>query len=167
MFLLETMEALLESAKLFIEHYGLIGLFVFSFTEAFINPIPVSPILGFAILLGIPPGSAVAVTLIANLLGGCVGYFLGIKLGHPIAIKLFGTKRMESAEKFFRKWGNFAVFLMAFTPLPFKVGTWMAGIFEMRFWRFLLAAFIGRALHFGLTVGAVLFGWAFFSFLTT
>ncbi|QQS59043.1 DedA family protein [Candidatus Peregrinibacteria bacterium] len=161
------MEIFLESAKLFVEEYGLLGLFLFSFTEAFINPIPVAPVLGFALLLGISPSSAFCVTLIANLLGGCMGYTLGIKLGHPVALKIFGGGRMETAEKFFKKWGDASIFLLAFTPLPFKVGTWAAGIFEMRFWRFFVSATIGRTLHFGLVVGTVLFGWAFFSFLTS
>ena len=32
----------------------------------------------------------------------------------------------------------------ALTPLPYKIMVWLAGIFEMSFWQFMLVSFIGR-----------------------
>jgi membrane protein YqaA with SNARE-associated domain len=104
------------------------------------------------------------VTLFANLLGAALGFYLGFKLGHPVCVRLFGEKNVLKAEKFFQKWGEFGVFIMAFTPLPFKVAAWSAGIFEMRFWRFLAAAFIGRFAHFLSALAVVAFGFEALAF---
>jgi membrane protein YqaA with SNARE-associated domain len=159
-------DTLIEITKEFVATYGLFGLAVLSFTEAFINPIPISPILASSTFLGLPLLPAFVVTLIANLLGAVFGFFLGEYFGHPICVKLFGKKRVDKAEEFFAKWGEIGVVIMAFTPLPFKVATWAAGIFEMRFWHFFAAAMIGRTAHFLVVIGIVYFGWEAISFLT-
>lgn len=145
--------------------YGLLGLAIFSFTEAFINPIPVSPIFMLAISNGTPAWPAFFIVVIANLLGAIVGFGLGKYLGHPITVKLFGEKRIKKAEEFFEKWGEFGVVIMAFTPLPYKVACWAAGIFEMRFWHFMLASIVGRTSHFLTAFAIVYFGWKTIGFL--
>ncbi len=113
----------------------------------------------------LPIWPAFFVTVFANLLGALVGYFLGLRLGHPACVKLFGEKKIQKAEIFFKKWGEFGVILLAFTPLPFKVACWAAGIFEMRFWHFFLAATVGRIAHFLLALGMVYYGWEALSFI--
>jgi membrane protein YqaA with SNARE-associated domain len=150
----------------FVQDYGILGLFVFSFTEAFINPIPVAPILAFGIAVGMNPYLATFVALVANLLGAMVGFFLGKNLGHPVCVKLFGVKKMDRAEKFFLKYAEIGVFMMAFTPLPFKVATWAAGVFEMRFFRFMMSAVLGRTSHFIVVFLVTVSGLAFLKFLT-
>jgi len=145
--------------------YGIVGLGIFSFTESFINPVPISPIMAFAIVgAGLPAWPVFLVTVITNIAGSAVGFYLGEKLGHPVCIRLFGERKIMKAEKFFKKWGEFGVVLMAFTPLPFKVACWGAGIFEMRFWHFFIAAIIGRLAHFIVALGVVYYGWEAFSF---
>ncbi len=141
------------------------GLAFLSFTEGFINPIPISPIFASATLMGFPVWSTFGIVLVTNLLGSVVGYFIGKWLGHPVAVKLFGKKRIDKAELYFQKWGEVGVFILAFTFLPFKVAAWSAGIFEMRFWRFLAAATIGRVLHFLAALAAVRLGWEFLHLL--
>jgi membrane protein YqaA with SNARE-associated domain len=103
------------------------------------------------------------ITFVTNILGAIVGFFLGKKLGHPVCVRIFGEEKIERAEVFFRKWGKFGVFLMAFTPLPFKVACWGAGIFEMRFLHFLFSAILGRAAHFLFVIGATHYGWKLLS----
>ena len=48
----------------------------------------------------------------------------------------------------YNKYGTFAVFFSAFTPIPYKVFTIASGILSMNFWKFMLASFFGRGLRF-------------------
>ena len=139
---------LIELGKTFVENYGEIGLFFFSFTESFIQPIPVDPILAMATSMGFNPHVAFLIVLFSSLLGASFGYFLGLKLGHPFAVKIFGERQINKAEKFLYKWEFWGIIFVAFTPIPFKIAVWMAGILEMPFRKFFLASFIGRGVRF-------------------
>ncbi len=123
------LESFTEYGELWVGEYGMVGLALFSFTEGFINPIPISPIFASATLMGFPVWSSFFVVVVSNLLGAAVGYALGKWLGHPLTVRMFGKKRIDKAEKYFQKWGELGVFIMAFTFLPFKVAAWAAGIF--------------------------------------
>ena len=159
------LESLTESAKLFVENYGLVGLGILSFLEAFIQPVPIALVLGAGVSVGLPFWPAVIITYITNVAGAIVGYFLGKKLGYKVCVKLFGEKKMKRVETFFEKWEVFGVFLAAITPIPFKVATWAAGILEMRFWAFFWTGAIGRAIHFALYVTLITYGIQFLDFL--
>ena len=160
------LESYVSVGEEFVLEYGLAGLAVFSFTEAFINPIPISPIFASVTLMeDFPLWTTFFVVVIANLLGAVVGFWLGKWLGHPLAVRLFGNKRIDKAEVYFAKWGEIGVFVMAFTFLPFKVAAWAGGIFEMRFWHFFAAAVAGRVLHFLLAIAAVHLGLGFLGWL--
>jgi len=128
--------------------------------------VPIAPIFGVAIsLFGLPLVPAFLVVFFANLAGGAFGFFLGKYFGHRVAVRFFGEKPIKKAEKFFEKWGEFGVFLAAFTPIPFKIAALSAGIFEMNFWKFLAAAAIGRFLHLAAAAAAFLGGVEFLKFL--
>ena len=58
--------------------------------------------------------------------------------------KLFGKKVFHEGELLFKKYGVWTVVIAAFTPFPFKLVTWLAGMFEMRFSVFVLAVALGR-----------------------
>ena len=124
--------------------YGLVGLFFLSFTEHFIQPLPIDPFLAGATALGFSPLHAVVVVSLSGILGACVGYFLGHYLGEPVVKKLFGKKVFHEGELLFKKYGVWTVVIAAFTPFPFKLVTWLAGMFEMRFSVFVLAVALGR-----------------------
>ncbi len=149
----------LASAQDFILQHGFSGLAILSFTEGFLNPLPISPLFGFAITVAhMPIVSTFFLVFLTNVAGGATGFFLGKFFGHPVSVRIFGEKRVVKAEQFFQKWGEFGVFLAAFTPIPFKVAAWSAGIFEMPFLRFLFWSLIGRFLHFLVVAAAFLLG---------
>ena len=54
------------------------------------------------------------------------------------------------------KYGTLGIFIAAFSPIPYKVFGWVAGMGEMEKKPFLLAGLLGRGLRFGLE--AVLIG---------
>ncbi|CAB3288360.1 Lipoprotein B [Methanocaldococcus lauensis] len=131
-----------------VKNYGYIGIFIISFTEAFIQPIPPDIFIISAPFFGLNPIISAIVASIGTTLGGLFGYYLGYKLGHPIFVKLFGEKYLQKGEEFFNKYGVYGIVLAGFTPIPYKVVAWLSGIFEIRALIFTIATVVGRAPRF-------------------
>ena len=134
--------------------YGYLGLFSLTALEQFIFPIPVDIFYGFSIEHGLVYQNLMLVVLAATILGSTIGYFLGKWLGHPALTWLVGKTKVDKGEAFMKKWGIWGVILAGMTPIPFKVITWTAGIFEMPFKRFMLGVLIGRMPRYMLTAYA-------------
>jgi len=131
-------------AESLVSHYGYVGIFLISFTEAFIQPIPPDVFIIGASYFGLNPIITAIVATVGTTLGGIFGYFLGYKLGHPIFVKIFGEKHLKKGEEFFDKYGVYGVVLAGFSPLPYKVIAWLAGIFEMDLTLFAIGTIVGR-----------------------
>ncbi|NPA51365.1 MAG: DedA family protein [Aquificae bacterium] len=137
-------EGLKQWAEQVVEDYGYIGIFIISFTEAIIQPIPPDPFITGGTAFGLIPVKAAIVATIGSVTGGLVAYILGKILGEPIFLKLFKQKWYEKGELLFRKYGIWAVIIAGVTPIPFKAICWLAGIFEMPILGFLIGAILGR-----------------------
>ena len=135
---------LYEIAEYLVMNYGYIGIFIISFTEAFIQPIPPDIFIIGASFFGLNPILSAIVATIGSTLGGLFGYFLGKRLGHPIFIKLFGERYLYKGEEFFNKYGVYGVIIAGISPLPYKVIAWLSGIFEMHKLLFAIGTIIGR-----------------------
>ena len=93
-----------------------------------------------------------SLTTITSVLGGVVGYFVGMFLfdvvGVPI-IKLYALEaQIEKVGTLFAQNAFLAIFISAFTPIPYKAFTLSAGFFSISFPVFIIASLIGRALRF-------------------
>lgn len=137
-------ETLKEWATEFVADYGYIGIFIISFTESIIQPVPPDPFITGGTAFGLNPLMAAFIAGIGSVLGGVVGYFLGKFLGEPFVKKFIKEETYKKGEKLFEKYGVWAVLIGAITPVPFKVMCWLAGIFEMPLHKFILAAALGR-----------------------
>ncbi len=134
--------------------YGYLGIFSLTALEQFIFPIPVDVFFGFSIEHGLVYKNLMVVVLIATVIGASIGYFLGKYLGHPALEWLVGKTKVAKGEAYIKKWGIWGVILAGMTPIPFKVVTWTAGIFEMPFGRFIIGVLIGRMPRYFLTAYA-------------
>ncbi|MFH0838399.1 MAG: undecaprenyl-diphosphate phosphatase [Patescibacteria group bacterium] len=148
------MHALTAFVEAVIQQYGYLGMFLLTAMEQFIFPIPVDVFFGFSIEQGLSYQHLMVIVLIATVSGSCIGYFLGRFLGHPALTWLVGKNKVDKGEAFIKKWGIWGVILAGLTPIPFKVMTWTAGIFEMPFGRFLFAVIVGRMPRYMLTAYA-------------
>jgi membrane protein YqaA with SNARE-associated domain/acid phosphatase family membrane protein YuiD len=124
--------------------YGYIGIFIISFTEAFIQPIPPDVFIIGASFFGLNPIISAVIATIGSTFGGLFGYLLGDKLGHPVFVKLFGEEYLHKGEGFFNKYGIYGVIIAGISPLPYKVIAWLSGIFEMHKLLFTIGTFVGR-----------------------
>lgn len=143
------LQPVIEWSIQILEQFGMIGLFIFSFTESLFHPIPVDPIL--LALSAIGTWSTLDLffwVTFGSVLGALTAHYFGSKLGKPIFIKIFSEEKFEKGKTFMEKWGTWSVIFVAITPLPFKVIAWMAGILHMNTLTFIIASIIGRATRF-------------------
>lgn len=127
-----------------VQQYGYTGVFLLTFTESFIQPIIPDPFIVGATSLGLNTDLTVLTVCVATVLGAIVGYGLGKFFGKPVFIKIFGKKAFKLGKKFFNKYGVWGVVIAGLTPIPFKVVTWLAGIYNLPFHKFILASIVGR-----------------------
>jgi membrane protein YqaA with SNARE-associated domain len=127
-----------------------IGLFIISMLEAFISPIPPEVLLIPLCILY--PNSAIffgIITTIASVLGALIGYWIGLKGGRYLLMKITKQSLVDKAEYYFNKYGALAIGFAAFTPIPFKVFTITSGALRYKsLFKFILASVIGRAARF-------------------
>jgi len=146
--------------------HGPTALFVLSFAESSFFPVPPDVLLA-PLTLGAPKKwfrFALACS-IASVLGGILGYCIGMFLWEAISAWVFahlgGIGLNEDNFVKFQAWYDrldfWNVFLCGFTPLPYKVCTISAGIAGIFFPVFLIASTISRSARFFLVAG--LMGW--------
>ena len=130
-----------------------------SFTESFIFPIPVAIML-LPMCFAKPKDSwrLAIVTLIFSVLGGVVGYFIGLTAWDFIEpYTSHYSDKIAIAREWFNEYGIWVVLMAGFSPIPYKVFTITAGAMSMAFLPFIIASIIGRAGQFFLIAGLVYF----------
>ncbi|NOZ81565.1 MAG: DedA family protein [Candidatus Micrarchaeota archaeon] len=150
------------------ESYGVIGLFVVAFIESSFFPVPPDVLL-ITLSLGRPELSFfyAAVSTAGSVAGGLFGYLIGLKGGRPV-LERFRNKKIETVEKYFSRYGAWAVGIAGFTPVPYKIFTIASGVFRFDVKKFLAASLISRGARFFLEAAAVSFwGKEIVSFLDT
>jgi membrane protein YqaA with SNARE-associated domain len=126
---------------------------VISFTESSFFPIPPDPFQIALTLFRPKEWFSIALNvLIWSVLGGIFGYIIGFWffdiLAGPI-IEFYGfEQQIEKIGEIFNQASFWATFIAAFSPIPYKVFTVSAGLFQINFFMFVLASIIGRGARF-------------------
>lgn len=137
--------------------YGEFGLFAIAFMESSFFPVPPDLLLIPLVLINPQLGLWYAlVCTVGSVLGALLGYHIGVKGGRPILVKIAGAKKTEKTEKYFKKYGDWAIGIAAFTPIPYKVFTIAAGVFRHSLKNLLLVSIIGRGARFFLVAGLIM-----------
>ncbi|MDD5594547.1 MAG: DedA family protein [Candidatus Margulisbacteria bacterium] len=131
---------------------GYFGVFFLMILESACIPIPseiIMPFSGFLVSAG--KLNIFGVTFFAalgNLVGAVITYAIGYWGGRPFVLKygryfFIKEKEVHHAEKFFEKWGDFAVFIARNLPIVRTFISLPAGVAEMNFPKFAVYSFIG------------------------
>jgi membrane protein YqaA with SNARE-associated domain len=137
---------------------------VLAFAEASFFPIPPDVLL-IALALA-APRRAYRFALVAScgsVLGGVFGYAIGWGFWGSVEPYFYQYVPGVSADGFlqvrelFERYDFWTVFIAGFTPIPYKVFTISAGVFQISFPVFILASFIGRSLRFFLVAAMFYF----------
>ncbi|RJX39449.1 DedA family protein [Paenibacillus pinisoli] len=141
----------------FLKDYGPLGLFVHSFLDAVIFPVPAF-FLQVSLSIMNPTTALWLATVgyIACLLGTPVGYYLGKIMGKSVLYRFLKTEWIDAATSRFQKNGEAAILIGSFTPIPFKVFTILSGALNFPLWRLIGYAAVGRAVKF-YAVGALFY----------
>ena len=135
--------------------YGLPALALLAFAEASFFPIP-PDILLMALALALPARSyrfALAAT-IGSVAGGALGYLIGWgmwDISEPYFYQYVPgvtAAGFEQVQGLFAQYDFWTIFAAGFTPIPYKIFTIAAGVFEISFPVFMLASLVGRGLRF-------------------
>ena len=143
-------ETVLEAFEVF----GPASLFLLSFTEAIIQPIP--PDLMYIPMLANAMGDVPLVlwlwlvVTVASVLGSLVGYAIGERWGTSLMHRFGQERQLVKLETLTQRFGSWGIFIAAFSPIPYKVLGWMAGMGQMAKKPFIVAGLFGRGLRFGL-----------------
>ncbi|MDF1579615.1 MAG: DedA family protein [Desulfuromonadales bacterium] len=142
--------------------YAVPALFLLAFAESSFFPVP-PDVLMLALCLSLPHRSwyYAAVTSIGSVLGGIGGYVIGFALWHLVSgwffsyIPGFDREVFSQVQEYFTRYNFWVVFAAGFSPIPYKVITIGAGVFNVNFPVFLVASAVSRSLRFFLVAGLI------------
>lgn len=142
--------------------HGAIALFILAFIESIFFPIP-PDILLIALALG-ASSKAFKFAFITTS-GSVLGAFFGYAIGYyawtstdgsftPFAnfffnnIPGFSVELFNDIKRLFVEWDFWVIFTAGFTPIPYKVFTITAGVFDINLFMFFIASLISRGARF-------------------
>ena len=125
-----------------------------SFTEAIIQPLP-PDLVYLPMLYDAMDNKPLVmwyflVVTLTSVAGSYVGYLIGKRWGRQLLDRFAKQKHVAKLEALTTKYGTMGIFIAAFSPIPYKVFGWVAGMGEMDKRSFILAGLFGRSLRFGL-----------------
>lgn len=142
--------------------YGTPALFLLSFAESSFFPIP-PDVLQIALSIAKPKRSFyyAAVSGLGSVLGGMAGWVIGYALWAAVGeffhayVPGVTEENFAKVQALYHANAFLALLGAAFTPIPFKVFTIAAGVFEVSLWVLLLASTIGRLARFMLVAAFI------------
>ena len=125
-----------------------------SFTEAIIQPLP-PDLVYLPMLYDAMDNKPLVfwyflVVTLSSVAGSYIGYLIGQRWGRQLLNRFAKQKHVSKLEALTTKYGTAGIFIAAFSPIPYKVFGWVAGMGEMDKRSFILAGLFGRGLRFGL-----------------
>ena len=137
--------------------YGTPALFILSFIESIFFPVP-PDVLQIALSAGKPKRSFwyAAVNTAGSVSGAVCGFFVGYVLWKKMNLEYFffhyipgfNAEVFATVQGYYEANAFLAIFTGAFTPIPYKVFTVTAGVFEISLLTLIAASIIGRGCRF-------------------
>lgn len=138
-------ESMIEWGRQTFLPFGEFGLFVVAFMESSFFPVPPDIILIPLVLFNPSLGLWFAfVATLGSVIGSLLGYYIGKKGGRPLLLKFTSDHKVEKVEKYFKEHGTLAIFIAAFSPIPYKIFTITAGVLRFNIWKMIIVSILGR-----------------------
>ncbi len=96
------------------------------------------------------------VTSVGSVLGGGLGYAIGLYGGRPLLYRFFNESKINAVERLYDRFNAWATGIAGLTPIPYKVFTIAGGALKINFKIFMLASLASRCLRF-MTEGVLLY----------
>ena len=140
--------------------YGVPALAIIAFAESSFFPVPPDVLL-LALCLGAPSRAFyfAAVCSVFSVAGGIGGYLIGMFVWDQVHefffAYIFAEEVFHRVQGIYQTYDFWAVFAAGFTPIPYKVFTIAAGVFDLDFGRFVLASAVSRSARFFLVASLI------------
>lgn len=141
------------------EHpHALWALAVVAFLESSVFPIP-PDVLMIPMILARPSRAwlIALVALVASVLGGLLGYYIGAvfydQIGQPILVTLGKEAYFDQFQQRYNDWGIWVVLTAGVTPFPYKVITILSGATSLPLGIFMATSVVARGLRFFVLAG--------------
>ncbi len=135
-------------------HLGAIGVFLVSFLDGFVIPLPIPGSTDFLLLLLIVrhgnPWALTAITIAGSILGGCLTWRMA-KAGGEAVLKRYVPRRIFGlVERWVKERGFLAILIAAMLPppVPLMPFTLASGALGMKGGKFLWAYGLGRGVRY-------------------
>jgi membrane protein DedA with SNARE-associated domain len=135
-----------------IQSMGYIGIVFLMFLDGISFPIPSEVIMAFAGWLAYDGEFDLVLVILTGTIGSVLGalaaYGIGYTGGREFVQRfgrylLLGDDSLDKAEAWFKRYGDWAIFLTRFIPLVRTLISYPAGIAKYNIWRFILYTTIG------------------------
>ena len=150
--------------------WGPLALFLLALTEASFFPLPPDVLL-IALCLGMPKKSFryATICLAGTLVGAALAYMLGYYLWQTPSgeytglaqwfyANVFSVESFDEIRVLFEQYDFWIIFTAGFTPVPYKIFTIAAGVFDLDLTMFMIASLVSRGARF------FLIGWMIWKF---
>lgn len=134
--------------------WGPVALFILAFAESSFFPVPPDVLL-IALCLGRPKSAFkfALICMVGSVTGAAAGYGIGMwawdgALHDWFIPSVFSQSGFDAVGNMYKEWDFWAVFTAGFTPIPYKIFTIAAGVFDINFWMFIGASVVGRGARF-------------------
>lgn len=127
-------EPFIRMGEMFLERFGLLGLFVGTII-ADTSPLPLThePLTFIGITAGIPTPTLLLTIASASIISGPIGWTCGRVLVADTAFAEWLDRRYAGFMGMMRRNGLKAVAIAALLPIPFSLATWTAGMLRLPF----------------------------------
>jgi membrane protein DedA with SNARE-associated domain len=125
-----------------LETYGYGGVFVIS---VFLNATIILPVSNMTVIMAM--GATLPSSVIVGLVGGIgagIGEMTGYLAGRSGRGLLAKNNMYNRVEKWVKRWGWIAIFVLSMFPFFFDIAGIIAGAMRMPVWKFFLATWLGR-----------------------
>ena len=133
--------------------YASWALFLIAFAESSFFPVPPDVLLIPMVIAERKKWFQIAlICSVGSVLGALLGYFIGYQFYELIGQKIVELYSLQDAVNIvsakYHEHAFFAIFTAAFTPIPFKVFTIVAGLVKISIMSLVVASAIGRSARF-------------------
>ena len=126
--------------------YGYLGVFVISIA---LNATVIIPVSNMTVITGM--GAILALPWLVGVVGGIgagIGEMTGYVVGRSGRDLLAKNKMYVRVERWVKRWGWIAVFILSIFPFAFDVVGIIAGATRMPVWKFMIACWLGRTVSY-------------------
>jgi uncharacterized membrane protein YdjX (TVP38/TMEM64 family) len=127
-----------------LQGYGYLGAFVIS---VILNATVIVPVSNMTIITAL--GAALPMPYLVGILGGIgagIGEMTGYAVGRSGRDLLAKNKMYTRVERWVKRWGWIAVFVLSIFPLAFDIVGIIAGATRMPVWKYFVATWLGRTI---------------------